>query len=256
MKTHAGFAGKLALVTGSSQGIGRAIALGFAGCGTDVAINYSTSADAAEPVRAAAAELGVQAAAVQCDVADERRVIAMFETVKRTFSRPPDILVNNAGTLVAKSTVADMPRHLWDRVLAINLTGAMLCARAAIPGMKAGRWGRIINVTSISGRSGGGPGGAHYAAAKAGLISLTRSLAKELAAHAITVNAVVPGVILTAIHEKFNTPEALEQLKDLVPLGDLGQPQDCVGAVLFLAGEDARYITGAEIAINGGMRMD
>ena len=255
-KLSVDLSGKVCLVTGSSRGIGRAMALAFAANGADVVVNHSKSADAADEVRAAAAGCGVKAIAVKCDVASEEDVAAMFEKIAEAFGKTPDILVNNAGAQIRQSSIEKMPLALWNQVVAINLTGAMLCCRAAIPQMKAQRWGRIINVTSISGRSGGGPGGSHYSASKAGLILFTRSLTKELAPFGITCNAIAPGVILTEMHEKFNTPEALEKLRTLVPLGYLGEPEDCAGAALFLASEDARYMTGAEIAINGGMRMN
>ncbi|MFH0965761.1 MAG: 3-oxoacyl-ACP reductase FabG [Planctomycetota bacterium] len=248
--------GRLALVTGSSKGIGRAIALAFASSGADVVVNYHRSRQAGEDVAKSACAGGGRACAIQADVSREEEVGGLFGRIAKEFGRSPDILVNNAGSQIELSAIQEMPVTLWNDVLALNLTSAFLCARAAIPGMKQRKWGRIINVTSISGRSGGGPGGAHYAAAKAALISLTRSLAKELAPFSITANAIAPGVILTEMHERFNTPEGLDKLKALIPLGRHGLPEDCAGAAVFLASDSASYITGAEIAVNGGMRMD
>ena len=141
-------------------------------------------------------------------------------------------------------------------MLTLNLTAAMVCSREVIAGIKAAGWGRIINIGSISGRSGGGPGYAHYAAAKAGIISLTKSLAKELGPHGATVNAISPGVVMTEIHETHNTPESLEQLRRQTLLGRLGQPADIAGVAVFLCSDDAAYITGADIAVNGGLRLD
>jgi 3-oxoacyl-[acyl-carrier protein] reductase len=253
---NADLSGKLTLVTGSSKGIGRAIALGFAANGSDVVINYNSSKDEGEQVRTTAAELGAKAIAVKCDVTNEDQVLAMFKTIDQSYGKTPDILINNAGTQVKMASIAEMPTALWNEVMAINLTSAMLCARAACGGMKERKWGRIINMTSISGRSGGAPGGSHYASAKAGLISFSKALAKELAPFGITSNAIAPGIILTEQHEKFNTPEGLEALKAVIPLGYHGEPSDCVGTALFLASDEAQYITGAEIAINGGQRMN
>jgi len=132
--------------------------------------------------------------------------------------------VNNAGDQIRTMPIEEMDEELWDLVLAVNLKGAFLCARACIPGMKAARWGRIVNMSSVSARSGGGPGAAHYAASKAGLESLTRSLARELGPFGITANAVAPGVVLTPIHERHNTPENLEKLRQTVPVLRLGMP--------------------------------
>ena len=149
-----------------------------------------------------------------------------------------------------------MTLELWNKVLAVNLTSAMVCSKCVIPGMKQKGWGRIINISSISARSGGGPGGSHYASAKAGMNSFTKSLAKAFGPYGITANGVAPGVILTELHERFSTKEGLEQLKEMTPLGFLGQPEDVAGAVLFLASDSASYITGETIAVNGGLRMD
>ena len=149
-----------------------------------------------------------------------------------------------------------MPLELWNQVLALNLTSAMVCSKCVIPGMKKSRWGRIISISSISAHSGGGPGGSHYAASKAGMSSLTKSLAKELGAYGITANSVDPGVILTDMHRKFSTSQSLEQLAKTTPLGYLGEPEDIAGSILFLTSDSASYITGATIAVNGGLRMD
>jgi 3-oxoacyl-[acyl-carrier protein] reductase len=141
-------------------------------------------------------------------------------------------------------------------VIDINLKGAFLCAKYCIPAMKAARAGRVINITSISGRSGGGPGGAHYAASKGGLEAFTRALAKELAPFEVTANGVAPGVVYTPLHERTNTPESLERLRQNIPLLRLGAPVDVAALVIFLASPEAGYITGENIAVNGGLRMD
>ena len=149
-----------------------------------------------------------------------------------------------------------MPEETWDRVIGINLKGAFLCAKYCIPAMKAARAGRVINITSISGRSGGGPGGAHYAASKGGLEAFTRALAKELAPYGVTANGIAPGVVYTPLHERTNTPESLERLRQNIPLLRIGVPMDVAGLAAFLASADASYITGEIIAVNGGLRMD
>jgi NAD(P)-dependent dehydrogenase (short-subunit alcohol dehydrogenase family) len=149
-----------------------------------------------------------------------------------------------------------MSIELWRDVLDLNLTSVLVCCREVLAGMKEQGWGRIINISSISGRSGGGPGGSHYAAAKAAVNSLTKSLAKEGGEYGITANAVSPGVIFTEIHQKHTPPETLEQLRKNTLLKRIGQPEDIAGAVAFLASNDAGYITGEHLAVNGGLRLD
>lgn len=248
--------GKLSLVTGSSRGIGQAIALNLATNGSDVIVNYQTSEAQAHEVVEKIRSLGVQSVGFQADVSSVKEVERMIQAIEQQMRANIDILVNNAGTPLRLSSIEDISLELWNRVIAINLTGAMLCSRCIIPGMKEKKWGRIINVSSISARSGGGPGGIPYASSKAGLSGFTKGLAKELGPTGITVNAIAPGVIMTEIHEKFSTKESLKSLKKLTPLGRLGKPEDVSGAVLFLASESASYITGETIAINGGLRMD
>ena len=247
---------KKALVTGGAKGIGEAISRALAANGADVAVNYNTSAERAAALVQELRDAGTNAADIQADVSGPDEAERLVKEAANALGGTIDILVNNAGTQLKQSTVEAMPVDLWERVMAINLTGAMVCSKCVIPGMKREGWGRIINVSSISARSGGGPGGAHYASAKAGMSNLTRALAKELGRSGITANAIAPGVILTEIHEKFNTPEALEELRKMTPLGHLGQPEDVAGTVLFLASDSAAYVTGEVIAVNGGLRMD
>jgi len=248
--------GRNALVTGGSKGIGAAIAKALADSGANVAVNYNTSAAEAEKMAVQFQNTGIKAAALQADVSDAAQAERLVRQAEQALGGAIDILVNNAGGQVRQSSVQEMEVALWDEVLRLSLTSAMICAKSVIPGMRNNGWGRIINISSISAHSGGGPGGSHYAASKAGMSSLTKSLAKELGPHKITVNSVDPGVILTDIHKKFNTPENLENLKKMVPLGYLGVPEDISGAVVFLASDSAAYITGATIAVNGGLRMD
>lgn len=248
--------GKIVLVTGGAKGIGAAVSTAFAENGAAVAVNYLSSEKKAHELVEKIRRNGGKAIALKADIAIKEEVELIISKVEEALGGPIDILINNAGTQIALSTIESISLELWNRVLAINLTGAMVCSKYVIPGMKKKRWGRIINISSISGRSGGGPKGIAYASAKGGLSTFTKGLAKELGLFGITVNAVAPGVILTEIHEKFSTKESLESLKKQTPLGRLGQPEDVAGAVLFLASDSASYITGETIAVNGGLRMD
>jgi len=224
--------------------------------GASVACCYHTSRNAAEALASSLNEKGREVYPVKVDVSSSREVEAVIRHIQAHFEPPVTILVNNAGDMIGTSPLEEMDEVLWDQVIDLNLKGAFLCAKQCIPGMKSLQWGRIINITSISARSGGGPGAAPYAAAKAGLEALTRAMAKELAPFNITANGVAPGVVDTAIHERFNTPESLEKLRQIIPLARLGLPEDVASVVSFLASNDAAYITGEIIAVNGGLRMD
>ncbi len=158
--------------------------------------------------------------------------------------------------MIDTTPIADMAEELWDQVIAINLKGTFLCSKYCIPQLKLSGQGRIINISSISARTGGRPGAAHYAASKGGVEALTRVLAKELSPYNITVNAVAPGVVYTLLHERFNTPASLERLRQNIPLARLGTVAEVANVVSFLASADASYLTGEVIAINGGLRMD
>jgi len=248
--------GKTALVTGGARGIGEAISIALAESGAAVVINYHTSGERANELVELFEKSGTGATAIRADLSVPAQIEGMFEQARKEMGNTVDILVNNAGSQIALASVKEMPLELWNKTLALNLTSAMVCCKCVIPGMKKKGWGRIINISSISARSGGGPGGISYASAKGGLSTFTKGLAKEVAAAGITVNAIAPGVILTAIHEKFSTKGSLENLKNMTPLGRLGQPEDVAGAALFLASDSAAYITGETIAVNGGLRMD
>ncbi|MGH9651688.1 MAG: SDR family NAD(P)-dependent oxidoreductase, partial [Terriglobales bacterium] len=167
-----------------------------------------------------------------------------------------DILVNNAGDLVARRTLADMTEDYWDQVMALNLKSAFLCVKAVWEEMAAHKSGSIINVTSVSARNGGGPGAAAYSAAKGGLLTYTKALAKELAPNGIRVNAVAPGVIITPFHERHSSAEVLNKFLAAIPLGRTGAPEEVAEVITFLASPAASYITGETIEINGGMWMD
>ena len=240
-----------ALVTGGSRGIGRAICLDLARRGICVAVNYTKSPDSAEDVAAACRSMGVDAFAVQADISDPAACFSMVETVLTRFGRL-DILVNNAG-ITRDRTTLNMSIEDWDSVLNTNLRGAFCCTKAVIPTMKLQNHGRIINISSISGLH-GNVGQANYSASKAGLIGMTKTHAKELARYGITVNAVAPGFVETDMTAAI--PEAIRsKVLTTIPVGFLGQPEDIAAVVAFFAGEDARYITGQTLTVDGGRTL-
>ena len=239
--------GRTALVTGSTRGIGRAIAETLTGAGARVAVVGRDQAKAA----AAAAAIGGSAQGFGADVSDPASVVELVEGVESAFGQI-DILVNNAG-LTRDNILFRIKDDDWDMVLDANLRGAFIAIRAAARGMMKRRWGRIINIASIVGIT-GNKGQANYAASKAGLIGLTKSVAKELGSRNILVNAVAPGFIETDMTAAM-TPEARAALAGQIPLDRLGSPQDIAGTVAFLASEHAAYITGQVLVVDGGMVM-
>jgi 3-oxoacyl-[acyl-carrier protein] reductase len=243
--------GKTALVTGGSRGIGRAIALELARQGADVAVNYARNAEAATQVVTDIEALGRRAVALRADVGDFDQAAALVEAAVNALGRL-DILVNNAGitrdTLLLRMQEAD-----WDEVLRVNLKGAFNTGKAAVRLMVRQRAGRIINVSSVSGLV-GQVGQANYSASKAGIIGLTKSMAREFAARGITVNAIAPGLITTDMTAALD--EGLrEQMRALIPLGRFGTTEDVAHAVVFLASDAAAYITGAVLSVDGGLSM-
>jgi 3-oxoacyl-[acyl-carrier protein] reductase len=241
---------RIALVTGASQGIGRATALRLAAQGHHVAL-AARSLDRLEALAAEINSAGGTAHPFQLDVASEESIKSCAKAVIAHFGRV-EILVNNAG--ITRDILAlRMKRHDWDDVLTTNLTGAFLLSQACISSMLKARWGRIINITSVVGET-GQAGQANYAASKAGLIGLTKSLARELATRAITVNAVAPGMIQTAMTDVL-TDEQKAAMSAQIPLGRPGTDAEIAAAVAFLASEDAAYITGHTLDVNGGMHM-
>jgi 3-oxoacyl-[acyl-carrier protein] reductase len=242
--------GRVALVTGASQGIGRACALALAAEGAKVAAAARNEEKLAAVVQEIS-KAGGEAAAFRMDVASEDEVKAAAKAALEKFGKI-DILVNNAG-ITRDTLVLRMKRADWDAVINTNLTGAHLCTQAVLSSMLKQRWGRIINITSIFGQM-GQTGQANYSAAKAGLIGLTRAVAREVASRNITVNAVAPGYIETAMTEALPA-ELKEAVMKLIPLGRAGTDVDVANAVKFLASDDAAYITGQVLNVNGGMLM-
>ncbi len=243
--------GRVALVTGGSRGIGRAIALRLAGLGAKVAVNYHSSQAAAEEVVQAIKAQGGEAIAVQGDVRDPQDAARIVKATIEAFGKL-DILVNNAGT-TRDTLLALMKESDWDVVLDTNLKGTFNCTKAAIRPMMRQRWGRIINITSISGVM-GNAGQANYSAAKAGLIGFTKAVARELGSRNITVNAVAPGYVPTDLTASL--PEDLvAKMLEMTPLGRAGTGEDVANAVAFLASDAAGYITGQVLCVDGGMAM-
>jgi 3-oxoacyl-[acyl-carrier protein] reductase len=248
------FAGHRVLVTGGSRGIGRATAEAFARAGAAVAFNYSRQEDSGEADDALAAlrATGVPCHAAQVDVADGDAVQKMFVTLREALGGPPDVLVNNAA-ITHDGLLMMLPESAWDRVVAVNLKGAYLCSRAALRGMISGRWGRIVNVVSpaaFKGLEGASP----YAAAKGGLVAMTKSLAREVARYSITVNAVSPGFVDTRLIAD-TADEARREAEREIPLGRLGRPEEIAAAILFLASPAASYVTGTTVHVDGGLTM-
>jgi len=243
--------GKVAVVTGGSRGIGRAISLRLAEMGALVYINYVSRPDAAAETCKQVEGAGGRAAIIQFDVADGVQVQAAFKQVLDE-AGSIDILVNNAG-ITRDGLLARMKDSDWDDVLATNLKGAFLCAKAVLKPMMKRKWGRIVNVSSVVGFA-GNAGQVNYASAKAGLSGLTKSIAREVASRNITVNAVAPGYIVTEMTEAM-TEEAQAKIKSEIPMAMLGTPEDVAGAVAYLVSEDGRYVTGQTLHVNGGMYM-
>ncbi len=243
--------GKIAVVTGGSRGIGRAICQRLAALGATVIVNYVSNPAAAEETVKSIQNAGGKAESIQFNVATPEEIETAFKKILDAHGRV-DILVNNAG-ITRDTLLMKMKDEQWDEVLNTNLKGVFLCTKAVSRGMMKQRWGRIINITSVIGFA-GNAGQANYAAAKAGIVGFTKSVAKELASRGITVNGVAPGYIVTDMTRNLSE-EITNTIKGEIPMGVLGEAEDIAGAVAYLASDDARYVTGQFIHVNGGMFM-
>ncbi len=248
--TEAG-AGKTALVTGGSRGLGRAMAIRLAASGHRVVVNYARNAEAAAEVVDLIEEKGGEATAIAADVADEKQVARLFEHTADALG-PATILVNNAG-ITRDNLLLRMSAAQFDEVISTNLKSAFLCTRAALRAMLKARWGRVISISSVAGLV-GNPGQANYASSKAGLIGFSKAVAKEVGSRGITVNVVAPGYIETDLTEVLD-----EQIKDRainsITLGRFGTPEEVADAVDFLASDSAGYITGQVLSVDGGLAL-
>jgi 3-oxoacyl-[acyl-carrier protein] reductase len=254
MQNYMDLTGKVALVTGASSGIGAATATIFAGLGARVAVGYNGNRKGAELVRNQIVAASGDAIICHADVAQEAGIKSLIEQVVSALG-PIDILVNNAGSLLERLPILTLTDERWDAVMDLNLKSAVLCSQAVAASMIERKSGAIINIGSIAGRNGGGPGAGPYAVAKGGLMVFTKSLAKELAPHGIRVNCVSPGVIDTPFHETFSTPEMMSSFARAIPLGRVGTPAECAKVIAFLASDAAAYIVGESIEVNGGQLM-
>ena len=242
---------RVALVTGGSRGIGKAIALQLGADGHRVVVNYSQSGDAAEGVVAEIQSSGGEAVAFGADVSNDESVAGLIAGAGEAFG-PVEILVNNAG-VTRDGLLARMGADDWDRVMEVNLRSVYLCTKAAMRGMLKNRWGRIISIGSVSGLA-GNPGQANYAASKAAIVGFTKSIAKEVGGRGITANVVAPGFIESDMTSELGD-SALEAAVAATAVGRLGRPEDVAGAVGYLAGEQAGFITGQVIVVDGGLTI-
>lgn len=241
----------VAVITGAGKGIGRAIALRLAKDGYKIAVCYNNSKSEAEKVAESIIAAGGNARTFQIDIADSQNVNSVIADIENSFGEIA-VLVNNAG-IAEQSLFTDITDEMWHKMIDTNLSGSFYCTRAVLPFMIHRKMGKIINIASIWGETGGSCE-VHYSAAKAGIIGMTKALAKEVGLSGITVNCVSPGVILTDMTSHFDE-DTMNTLKDETPLGRIGTPEDVSGAVAFLASADADFITGQDLAVNGGMNI-
>ncbi|SDC78510.1 3-oxoacyl-[acyl-carrier protein] reductase [Paenibacillus sp. UNCCL117] len=248
--------GKIALVTGSNAGIGRAIAIALAANGAKVGVNCLNNVAQGQEVVAAIQAAGGEAVLVQADVTDAAQIDRLVSEVEQALGGTVDILVNNAGHLVQRVPNADMTEEMYERILNVNLKSTVFMCKRVLAGMKEKGSGRIVNMTSVAAHNGGGPGSSIYAASKAAVMAYSKGLAKEVAGSGITVNNVSPGFIGNTMFHATFTPDAARQATIAgIPLQREGTPEDVAGAVVYLVSELASYVTGETIEINGGMMM-
>ena len=246
--------GKVVLVTGASSGIGAATATLFGKCGARVALGFHHNERGAEATRDEIRRSGGTACSIRANVENPGEINSLIdETI--SLLGPIDILVNNAGSLVERAALMTQSVACWDSVMHLNLRSVFLLSQIVGNSMIERRIGSIVNIGSIAARNGGGPGSGAYSAAKAGVITLTKALAKELAPHGIRVNCVNPGVIDTPFHEMFSTPESMKNFAKAIPLGRIGSAMECAKVIVFLASDAASYIVGESIEVNGGQLM-
>jgi 3-oxoacyl-[acyl-carrier protein] reductase len=254
MVNHLNLSGRVALITGGSSGIGAETARVFVELGATVAIGFHKNREGAFQVRDSLSKTGGKIVALEANLEEPDRGRALVREAENLLG-PIDILVNNAGSLIERKPILGMSDETWSTVMRLNLDSAFVCSRAVAPSMVARRAGSIINVVSIAGRNGGGPGAGAYSTAKGGLITFTKALAKELAPQGVRVNGVSPGVIDTPFHEVFSTPEMIANFVKSIPLGRLGTSAEVATVIAFLASDAASYITGETIEVNGGQLM-
>jgi 3-oxoacyl-[acyl-carrier protein] reductase len=254
MHNYLNLHGKVVLITGGSSGIGAATARLFSQLGAQVAVGYHNNQKGAEAVRSEICSAGGKATTVRGNVEKPGQIHALVDQVTRELG-PIDILVNNAGSLIERAPLMTQSIESWDKVMNLNLRSTFLFAQLVGTQMIERKKGAIVNIASIAGRNGGGPGSGAYSSAKGGVITLTKSLAKELAPHGIRVNCVSPGVIDTPFHEVFSTPEMMNNFAKMIPLGRVGTSTECAKVIVFLASDAASYIVGETIEVNGGQLM-
>lgn len=246
--------GRVALITGASSGIGSWAAIALAECGVAVAINYLRNRDGAEATRELIESKGGRAITIQADVSKSVTAKRLVEEAHERLG-PIDILVNNAGDLIQRSPLVDFPAELADQVIDLNFKSVLFCSQAVMKEMMERRRGTIINVGSIAGHHGGGPGATIYAATKAAVMCLTKGMAREMSPFGVRVNGIAPGVIDTPFHEKRSTPEQMATFVASIPMGRVGTSEECGRVIAFLASDAASYLHGEMIEINGGQMM-
>jgi 3-oxoacyl-[acyl-carrier protein] reductase len=254
VENYLDLSGKTALITGASSGIGAATAIIFSNLGAKIAIAYHQNQNGIDEVQRSIAVSGGKAIVIQADVRQSAAVRSLVQRATEQLG-PIDILVNNAGSLVQRMKLLETTEARWDEIMNLNLKSAMLCSQAVAKSMTDRKSGAIVNVVSIAGRNGGGPGAGAYATAKGALITLTKSMAKELAPFGIRVNGVSPGVIDTPFHEAFSTPEMIRNFVAQIPLGRMGKSEEIAKVIAFLASDAASFIVGETIEVNGGQLM-
>lgn len=245
--------GKTALVTGGNIGIGRAVSRALAQCGADVVLTYFSHQAEGEKTVEDIEQMGRRALALKMDATSSEQVNRVVKQAAEALGGHIDILINNAGHLIGRARIEEMTDEHWHNTINVNLSSAFYCARAVLPFMNKG-WGRIVNMSSLAARNGGGNGSTAYAASKGAIIAFTRGLCKEVADAGITVNALAPGLILnTPFHDTFNTDAGKQAVINNTPLKRGGTPDDVAGTVLYLVSESASFITGETVEINGGL---